>query len=173
MITLSQAGRPGECSERAAGATSGWALLRLLALREPAGWVGGWRRLIGRVSSSSSVHIVATRLILWREGLVEGGIVARVVVTRWWWLRLLLTPMGVPVRPSRVPIWPHRRCPTPTMILVLEMGRIIGWVDSIRRSSLVIGGRAPVRRWWLRIIHRHILLVVRRSLGVRRRWIVG
>ena len=131
--------------------------------------------MIGRVSSSSSssVHIVATRLILWREGLVEGGIVARVVVTRWWWLRLLLTPVGVPVRPSRVPIWPHRRCPTPTMILVLEMGRIIGWVNSIRRSSLVIGGRAPVRRWWLRIIHRHILLVVRRSLGVRRRWIVG
>ena len=56
--------------------------------------------MIGRISSSSSVHVIATRLALRWKRLVEGGIVTRVVMARWWWLlSLLRAPVRVPIRP--------------------------------------------------------------------------
>ena len=164
-LSFSQARRPGQSPEGTASAASSRTLV--LAFWESVGWVGRWGRLIGRVPSSSSVHVSPTRLALWWERLVEGGIVTRVVLARWWcWLGLLRTPVGVPVRSPRVPVWSHW-CSTPT-ILVLEVGRIICRVNSIGRSSLVIGNRTPVRGRWLGIVHCHVLLVIRCSLWVTR-----
>ena len=128
------------------------------------GWVGGWWWLIGRISSSSSVHVIATRLALRWKRLVEGGIVTRVVMARWWWLSLLRAPVRVPIRPPWVPVWSHW-CSAST-ILVLEVGRIVCRVNSIGRPSLVIGSRTPVGMRWLRIVHCHILLVIRCPLWV-------
>ena len=121
--------------------------------------------MIGRISSSSSVHVIATRLALRWKRLVEGGIVTRVVMARWWWwLSLLGAPVRVPIRPPWVPVWSHW-CSAST-ILVLEVGRIVCRVNSIGRSSLVIGSRTPVGMRWLRIVHCHILLVIRCPLWV-------
>ena len=125
--------------------------------------------MIGKVTSSSSVHVIASRLALWWERLIERRIVTRVVMARW--LSLLRTPVRISVRPPRVPVWSHW-CSAST-ILVLEVGRIIRRVNGVRRPSLVIVSGTPVGRRRLRVIHCHVLLVIMRPLWVIRQGIVS